>query len=108
MRRLLRRRHSARQALQVTLHTGRRALELREVFLGQTIEPERADLVTKLLVHRMLSLLPRCSFVPGNGTHRPILHLARLPARLTVRRPAVLLWRARQARAPATPPAIRP
>jgi hypothetical protein len=39
MRRLLRRRHAARQALQVTLHTGRRALELREVFFGQTIQP---------------------------------------------------------------------
>jgi hypothetical protein len=56
MRRLLRHRHSARQALQVTLHTGRRALELREVFFGQPIEPECAGLVTKLLVHRMLSL----------------------------------------------------
>jgi hypothetical protein len=55
MRRLLRRRHTARQALQVTFHAGRRALELRKVFFGQSIEPECAGLVTKL-VHRMLSL----------------------------------------------------
>src|SRR5580693_1092045 len=53
---LLRCGHAARQALQVALHTGRPALELREVFFGQTIEPERADLVTKLLGHRVLSL----------------------------------------------------
>jgi hypothetical protein len=56
MRRLLRHRHAARQALQVALHTGRRALELHEVFFGQPIKPECAGLVTKLLVHRMLSL----------------------------------------------------
>src|SRR5271166_5068539 len=56
MRWFLRCGHAARQALQVALHTGRRALELREVFFGQTIEPERADLVTKLLGHRVLSL----------------------------------------------------
>jgi hypothetical protein len=55
MRRLLRRRHAAWQALQVTLHTGRRTLELREVFFGQPIETECAGLVTKLLVQRMLS-----------------------------------------------------
>jgi hypothetical protein len=56
MRRLLRHRHAARQAPQMALHTGGRALELREVFFGQPIEPECADLVTKLLVHRVLSL----------------------------------------------------
>src|SRR5580704_5529224 len=53
MRGLLRRRHAARQALQVTLHTGRRPLELLEVFCGQTIKPERAGLVTEFLGHRM-------------------------------------------------------
>jgi hypothetical protein len=56
MRRLLRHRHAARQAPQMTLHTSRRSLELREVFFGQPIEPKCAGLVTKLLVHRMLSL----------------------------------------------------
>ena len=55
MCRLLRRRHAARQTLQVTLHDGRRALELREMFVGQTIEPERAGFVAKILGHRMLS-----------------------------------------------------
>jgi hypothetical protein len=55
--RLLRCRHGTRQALQVALHTGRRALELREVLFGQTVEPECAGLVTKLLVHRISLLL---------------------------------------------------
>jgi hypothetical protein len=45
MRWLLRRRHAARQALQVTLHSGRRPLKLLEVFFGQTIKSECAGLV---------------------------------------------------------------
>jgi hypothetical protein len=56
MRRLLRCRDAARQAPQVTLHTRRRALELSEVFFGQTIEPECAGLITEFFAHRMQSL----------------------------------------------------
>src|SRR5690242_7595644 len=40
----------------------RRALELREVFFGQTIEPECAGLVTNLLVHLMFSPLDSALF----------------------------------------------
>src|ERR1700751_1211490 len=58
MCRLLRRRHAARQALQMALHTGGRALKLFEVLFGQTIEPECPGLVTKLLVHLMASVAP--------------------------------------------------
>jgi hypothetical protein len=55
MRWLLRRRHAARQALQVTLHSGRRPLKLLEVFFGQTIKSECAGLVTEFLGHRPLA-----------------------------------------------------
>src|SRR6516164_10690575 len=45
--------------------TGGIRIELREVALGQTIEPERAGLVTELLGHRMHSLAPPGSLMPG-------------------------------------------
>jgi hypothetical protein len=53
--------HAARQALQVALHTGRPALELREVFFGQAIEPERQGFVTEFLGHRISPLLSAAS-----------------------------------------------
>src|SRR5947209_19706268 len=66
MRRLLRRRHAARYALQVTLHAGRRALKLLQVFVSQTIEPERAGLITEFLGHRISPLLERGCQALGN------------------------------------------
>jgi hypothetical protein len=57
MRRFPRWRNPTWQALQVTLHAGRRPLELFEVFVSQTIEPERAGLVTEFLGHRISLLL---------------------------------------------------
>jgi hypothetical protein len=58
MRWLLRRRHAARQALQVTLHSGRRPLKLLEVFFGQTIKSECAALSrSSLVIGRSFRLL---------------------------------------------------
>src|SRR6516162_4000830 len=65
MRRLLRGPHTARQALQVTFHTCRRALELRKVFFGQTVEPERAGLVTEFFSHWMNFLSWSPGHIPG-------------------------------------------
>jgi hypothetical protein len=57
VRRLLRRRQVARQSLQEGLHAVRRTLELFEVFLAQTIEPQCPGRVAKFVGHRLLSLI---------------------------------------------------
>jgi hypothetical protein len=49
----------------VALHSGCGTLELLEVFVGQTIEPERAGSVTKFIGHRSLSSSSRVFRVAG-------------------------------------------